>query len=70
MMNTQDMQRLGIAQNASVDVVSGHGEMSAFKAYAFDFPPGNVMAYYPKANILIGLERDPRIQTPRLNQCQ
>ena len=32
--------------------------------YEYDLPTGDVMAYYPEANVLIGLDRDPRSQTP------
>jgi len=64
MMNAQDMQELDINENGTVDLTSDHGEMLAVKAYAFDLPRGNVMAYYPEANALIGLERDARSQTP------
>jgi len=47
-----------------VDVVSPYGRMAAVTVYPFDLPEGDLMAYYPEANILIGLEQDPRSKTP------
>ena len=64
MMNAQDMRDLNLAQHDKVDIVSDHGEMVAVMANAFDIPKGNVLAYYPEANSLIGLQRDARSQTP------
>ncbi len=40
------------------------GEMKAVTVYPFDLPDGDVMAYYPEANVLIGRERDARSKTP------
>ena len=64
MMNKDDMAELGVAKNDHVDIVSDNGEMNAVTVYPFDLPRGNLMAYYPEANALIGLARDPRSQTP------
>ncbi len=64
MMNAQDMVEQGILAGDKVDIFSQHGEMLEVRVYQFDLPAGNVMAYYPEANILIGLERDARSQTP------
>ena len=64
MMNIDDMTELGIHKKECVDIVSDHGEMKNVLVYPFDLPRSNVMAYYPEANILIGLTRDPRSQTP------
>ena len=38
--------------------------MTAVRVHLFDLPTGNVMAYYPEANILLGREHDPRSKTP------
>ena len=64
MMNKDDMADLGVSKKDRVDIVSDHGEMKNVLVYPYDLPPGNVMAYYPEANALIGLSRDPRSQTP------
>ena len=64
MMNKDDMADLDVSKKDRVDIVSDHGEMKNVLVYPYDLPPGNVMAYYPEANALIGLSRDPRSQTP------
>ena len=64
MMNVDDMLDLGVSKKGCVDIVSYHGEMKKVLVYPFDLPSGNVMAYYPEANALIGLTRDPRSKTP------
>jgi molybdopterin-dependent oxidoreductase alpha subunit len=64
LMNTQDMQHLGIAEGGITDINSVHGEMRGVQVKSYDIPKGNLMAYYPEANVLIGTERDLRSQTP------
>lgn len=58
------IRRLGIDSNSRVTVRSAHGEMRGVKVFPFDLPDGDVMAYYPEANVLVGRERDPRSHTP------
>lgn len=64
LMNPEDINALGIAAGACVDLQSSQGEMKAVKVFAFDVPRGNVMAYYPEANVLIATAHDPRSKTP------
>lgn len=64
LMNVQDMEQLGVSRLDCVDIESAFGTMKEVHVYPYDVPRGNVMAYYPEANVLIGLERDPRSQTP------
>ena len=64
LLNLQDMQRLTLNSGDKVSVTSAYGEMRGVSVKAFDLPLGNVMAYYPEANVLIGRDRDQRSQTP------
>lgn len=64
LMNREDMAQLGIDEGGKVNVSSAYGQMTQLSAQAYDIPRGNLMAYYPEANILIGTERDLRSQTP------
>lgn len=64
MMNPQMIAGLGIRAGDKVDIVSAVGEMKAVTVYPFDLPDGDIMVYYPEANVLIGRERDARSQTP------
>jgi anaerobic selenocysteine-containing dehydrogenase len=62
LMNKEDIAELNITDN--VNIKSAWGEMLNVKVFAFDLPRGNVMAYYPEANILISTTSDPRSKTP------
>lgn len=64
LMNQADINELEVAAGDCVDIQSPQGEMKAVKVFAFDLPRGNVMAYYPEANVLIATTHDPRSKTP------
>jgi molybdopterin-dependent oxidoreductase alpha subunit len=59
-----DMRALGLEPGCRVDVHSAEGVLKNAIARPFDLPPGNALAYYPEANCLTSLERDPRSRTP------
>ena len=64
LMNKEDIEDLDIHIGDCVNIKSPQGEMHAVKVFAFDVPRGNVMAYYPEANVLISTTHDPRSKTP------
>lgn len=64
LMNLEDITALGVTAGDLVTLRSAYGTMEAVKVFAFDVPRGNVMAYYPEANILISRDSDPRSKTP------
>lgn len=64
LMNRDDMEKLGIEEGGRLDIESHEGKMSAVQVKRYDIPSGNLMAYFPEANVLIGTERDLRSQTP------
>lgn len=64
LMNPIDIQELGLDKESFVNIKSAYGEMQNVKVFSFDLPKGNVMAYYPEANVLIGTAHDPRSKTP------
>jgi molybdopterin-dependent oxidoreductase alpha subunit len=64
LMNMGDMAALNIQAGDAINITSAYGKMQKVKVFAFDLPRGNVMAYYPEANTLIGIEHDPRSKTP------
>lgn len=64
LMNNEDMQQLGLTPGDAVDLRSAIGEMHGLKVFEFNLPRGNLLAYYPEANVLIGTEHDPRSKTP------
>ena len=63
-MNPKKIASLGIKAGDKVDITSATGEMKAVTVYPFDLPDGDIMAYYPEANVLIGRARDARSKTP------
>ena len=64
LMSPSDMIELGIADGHRITVTSASGKLDSMKAQAFDIPPGNVLAYYPEANVLCEKRIDPRSFTP------
>ena len=64
MMGAEDMASLGVKAGSRVDLCSAQGEMKGLQVHPFDLPAGNLMVYYPEANILIGRDADPRSKTP------
>ena len=48
-------------KNSSEEV---EGVMEGVTVYAYDLPRGDVLAYYPEANVLTGTAVDPRSRTP------
>ena len=63
-MNQKDVKTLGLHAGDKVDLVSEAGSMKAVTVSPFDVPPGNLLAYFPEANCLVGTEVDPRSKTP------
>ncbi len=63
-LSDEDMQDLGVSHGDAVDVVSQQGVMKQARVQRFDLPKGNVMAYYPEANVLAEHNLDPRSLTP------
>jgi molybdopterin-dependent oxidoreductase alpha subunit len=59
-----DMASLGVVNGDKVDVISAQGAMKDVIVQRFDLPQGNVMAYYPEANVLAEHQLDPRSLTP------
>lgn len=64
LMNAEDIAALGLSVGGLADVRSGQGVMEKVTVYAFDLPRGNLMAYYPEANVLTDTAVDPRSRTP------
>lgn len=64
MMGDEDLSRLRLAAGDLVDLHSAHGSMLEVMVEKLDLPRGNLMAYFPEANILTGRAVDPRSKTP------
>lgn len=64
LMSPADCRRLQVEKGSRVTLRSPYGTMKNLEVIPFDLPAGNLMAYYPEANVLIGTEHDPRSKTP------
>lgn len=64
LMNQQDMQALSIQPKDTVNLQSADGEMQQVIVYPFDVKAGNLLTYFPEANVLVGQTVDKRSRTP------
>ena len=64
LMNADDMRQRGLQHDEPVRIRSQAGELRLLRARAFDVRAGNVMMYYPEANVLVPHEVDPLSKTP------
>lgn len=64
MMNPEDMQAEGLVENQRVTLATAIGKMENVKVKPFDIRRGNLMTYYPEANVLIPNAVDERSKTP------
>ena len=64
MMNGDDMAEHGLTEDDPITLVSAQGRMEAVRVQSYDLPRGNLMAYFPEANVLTSTAVDPRSKTP------
>ena len=70
MMSPVDMQHEKISENQLVTLSTATGKMENLKAKPFDIRPGNIMTYYPEANVLTPNTVDIRSKTPGFKSVQ
>ena len=63
-MSEQDVRLRGMQAGELVNVESNVGKMHGLVLAVFDIKPGNVMTYFPEANVLVPQRSDPRSKTP------
>ena len=64
LMNADDMAAMCLNDEDRVTLRSDAGVMQNLSVYRYDLPSGNLMAYYPEANVLVGQSVDARSRTP------
>lgn len=64
LMNANDMRQLNLQHDQPVRIRSEAGELRMVRAREFDVRSGNVMMYYPEANVLVPHAVDPLSKTP------
>ncbi len=64
LMNPIDMRAEGLTEDMQVSLSNMTGRLTALRVKPFDIRQGNLMTYFPEANVLIPLTSDPRSRTP------
>ncbi|MFK7736932.1 MAG: FdhF/YdeP family oxidoreductase [Pirellulaceae bacterium] len=65
LMHPDDIKRLGLQPDQPVMIRSSVGEISGYLARGYDsIRAGNVLMYYPEANVLVPRVLDPQSRTP------
>ena len=64
LMNAEDIKRRGLKHDEHVRVKSECGELRMLLVRPFDIRSGNVLMYYPEANVLVPHKVDPLSKTP------
>ena len=64
MMSPADIDNLGLHRDEKITLRSKDGEMTSLEVVPFDIKEGNLMCYYPEANVLTSNNVDPRSKTP------
>lgn len=64
LMNRADIRDLKVDAGDRVTLRSAQGEMTGVEVVAHDLPRGDIMAYFPEANVLTSTAVDPRSKTP------
>ncbi|HEY6130473.1 MAG TPA: FdhF/YdeP family oxidoreductase [Halioglobus sp.] len=63
-IGAEDLKRLGITPGQTDTLRSDNGEMRDLEVHEYNLPAGNLMAYYPEANVMASRKTDPRSKTP------
>ncbi len=58
------MEARGLTEDQLVRVSSTTGQLRYYRAREYDVRAGNVVMYYPEANVLVPHEVDPLSKTP------
>jgi len=69
-MHRDDIHRLQLKENDLVDVSNATGTMRNLHLAAYDIKAGNVMTYFPEANILVPQTCDQRSRTPAFKSVE
>lgn len=64
MMHPDDIAEEGLVENQLVTLRTATGQMEKVKVRSFNIRRGNLMTYYPEANVLISSTIDTRSKTP------
>ena len=63
-MNAEDIRSTGFEEGDRVTVKNATGQMTGMELVAYPIKAGNIMMYYPEANVLVPRTRDKGSRTP------
>ena len=69
-INCEDIEQLRCKEGDLIDLYNSTGVLSKLRLAAFDIKRGNVMTYFPEANILVPQTVDRRSRTPGFKSVQ
>lgn len=69
-INAEDLEALGLTTEDRVDVFNATGTMKGLRPAAYDIKRGNIMCYFPEANVLVPQSVDQRSRTPSFKSVQ
>jgi len=64
LMHPEDMERRGWRESDTVTVNSLVGSLAGQKLVPYPITPGNIMMYFPEANVVVPRAADPQSRTP------
>ena len=64
LMNPEDIRTHGFREGQKVTVKNATGELAGIKIQPFKIRSGNILMYYPEANILVPRNHDAKSKTP------
>jgi anaerobic selenocysteine-containing dehydrogenase len=70
LMNPEDMEQRGWRENDTVTVHNPTGSLPGQKLVPYPITPGNIMMYFPEANMLVPRAADPQSRTPSFKSIE
>jgi molybdopterin-dependent oxidoreductase alpha subunit len=70
LMNPEDMKQRGWQENDTVTVHNPTGSLPGQKLVPYPITAGNIMMYFPEANVLVPRAADPQSRTPSFKSIE
>ena len=70
LMSLEDMKQRGWRENDTVTVHNPTGSLPGQKLIPYPITPGNIMMYFPEANVLVPRSADPQSRTPSFKSIE
>jgi len=70
LMNPEDIKQNGWQEEDTVTVTNSTGSLTGQKLIAYPIKPGNIMMYFPEANVLVPRTADAQSRTPSFKSIE